>query len=147
MSPLSRWRERVNAKGLTKAEKEKDLRRFSNIEAFEEFKAKRAGQQRRRRHRAKTNSGGPSVQFIQVKDGVEVFYVDLAYLKEKGHKIKNKVYTEKSAKKMMARLVKKSNRKMSDFDLLYHNLSKKNRVSAHESNREFNEVFAVIVVH
>lgn len=146
MSALSRWRKRVNAKGLSKAEKEKDLRRNSNKGAFEEFKAKRAEQQRKRRKRAKYSSKGSRVQFVQVQDGVEVFYVDLEYLKGKGHEIKNKVYTEKSAKKLLANLVKRyksKNSKNSDFDVLYKILSKKKRVFRHESEKQ---VHATIVV-
>lgn len=162
MSALSRWRKRANAKGLSKAEKDKDLRRDSNKEAFDEFKAKRAEQQRKRRRRAKQNNSdnihsdkhnsgkGPRVQFIQVKDGVEVFYVDVEYLQKKGHKVKNKVYADKSAKKLMARLAEKyySKRKknMSEFDLLYKTLSKKNRVFGHESEKGHKKVYATIVV-
>lgn len=143
MSALSRWRRKVKAMGLSKAEKELHLR--TNQKAFEEFKAKRAEQQRKRRRRAKKTSKGPCVQFIQVKDGVEVFYVSLAYLEGKGHKIKNKVYVEKSAKKLMAKLVETFKRKpkMSDFDVMYKTLSKKNRAFGHESE---NNVFATIVI-
>ena len=54
MTALSRWRSKV--KNLTKQEKEKDLRRSCNIEAFTEFKKKRAEQQRKRRARAKIHS-------------------------------------------------------------------------------------------
>jgi len=51
MTALSRWRSKV--KHLTKKEKEKDLRRSCNIEAFKEFKEKRAEQQRKRRAKKK----------------------------------------------------------------------------------------------
>lgn len=150
MSALRRWRRKVNEKGLSEAEKEKDLRRNSNQEAFEEFKAKRAEQQRKRR-RKKKGSKDPDcvqrVQLIQVKDGVEVFYVNLRYLQDKGHEIKNKVYAEKSAKKLVAKLVQKykskRNKKTSDFDVLYKVLSKKKRVFGHES---CSKVYATIVV-
>ena len=47
MSALTRWRSKV--RHLTKAEKDKDLRRSCNIDAFNEFKEKRANQQRKRR--------------------------------------------------------------------------------------------------
>ena len=149
MSALRRWRRKVKEKGLSNAEKEKDLRRNSNKEAFEEFKAKRAEQQRKRRWKKKDSkdSKGPCVQLIQVKDGVEVFYVNTKYFQDKGHKIKNKVYAEKSAKKLMAKLVKKYNSKrkksMSDFDVLYKVLSKKKRVFGHAS---CSKVYATIVV-
>lgn len=53
MSALSRWRSKVNKLKLTKKEKEKDLRRSCNIDAFNEFKAKRAEQQRKRRAKMK----------------------------------------------------------------------------------------------
>ena len=146
MSALRRWRRKVNEKGLSNAEKEKDLRRNSNQEAFEEFKAKRAEQQRKRRRKKKDNND-EFVQLIQVKDGVEVFYVSLRYLQGKGHKIKNKVYAEKSAKKLVAKLVEKykskRNKKTSDFDVLYKILSKKKRVFGHES---CSKVYATIVV-
>ena len=149
MSALRRWRRKVNEKGLSKAEKEKDLRRDSNQEAFEEFKAKRAEQQRKRRRKKKDSPSKDAecVQLIQVKDGVEVFYVNVTYLQDKGHKIKNKVYAEKSAKKLVAKLVQKYNSKrkknMSDFDVLYKVLSKKKRVFGHES---CSKVYATVVV-
>ena len=53
MSALSRWRSKVKKLALTKKEKEKDLRRSCNIDAFNEFKEKRAEQQRKRRARMK----------------------------------------------------------------------------------------------
>lgn len=158
MSALTRWRRKVNEKGLSKAEKEKDLRRHSNQEAFEEFKAQRAEQQRKRRRRTaknKTNerkTHSTYVQFIQVEDGVEVFYVDLDYLNRKGHKVKNKVYAEKSAKKLMATLVEKSRKKknfkrMSDFDVLYKTMSKKKRAYGHASDKEYNKVYTTVVLN
>lgn len=149
MSALRRWRRKVNEKGLSNADKEKDLRRNSNKEAFEEFKAKRAEQQRKRRRKKKDNipTSKECVQLIQVKDEVEVFYVNLRYLQDKGHKIKNKVYAEKSAKKLVAKFVQKykskRNKKTSDFDVLYKVLSKKKRVYGHES---CSKVYATIVV-
>lgn len=143
MSALTLWRRGVREMGLSNAEKNEDLRR--NTEAFREFKAQRAEQQRKRRRRAKNNeTDHGTVQFIQVKDGVELFYVDLKYLQGKGHDIKNKVYAGKSAKKLMAAFVMKSKRNKSDFDILYKTLSKKNRAKAHQSE---NKVYATVVLN
>ena len=155
MSALTLWRRDVRERGLSNAEKNEDLRR--NPEAFREFKAQRAEQQRKRRRRAKHKSdheagkrpSGDLVQLIQVKDGVEVFYVDLKYLQGKGHKIKNKVYAGKSAKKLMRDIVrskKKKNKYKSDFDVLYKDLSRRGRAYGHESEDEHNKVYATVVL-
>lgn len=161
MSALSLWRRDVRERGLSNAEKNDDLRRHP--EAFREFKAQRAEQQRKRRRRAKYNhetnhethhhhQTGELVQLIQVNDGVEVFYVDLKYLQGKGHKIKNKVYAGKSAKKLMAAFAQSSKRKSkrnkheSDFDVFYKTLSRKKRAFGHESENEHNKVYATVVL-
>lgn len=151
MPALSRWRRKVKEKGLTQAEKDKDLRRSSNKEAFEEFKKKRAAQQRRRRQKNKntktttkkqTRTGKKKtkfVQFVQVKkDEVQVFYVDMKYLKD--IKIEKKVYSKKESEELMTKILlpmtnfKNSKQsKLSTHDLLLKTLSKKQKACRHES--------------
>lgn len=139
MSALAEWRKSVKERGLSSKEKNEDLRK--NVEAYEEFKAQRNQQQRKRRWKQKKKDKKPSegkmIQFIQMSDGVEMFYVDLIYLGGKGHSIKPRVYAGRSAEKIMKELVRKCRKKSkskytSDFDLLYQNLSKKKKAYGHD---------------
>lgn len=153
MSALTRWRKKVRDKGLTQVEKDKDLRRSRNREAFQEFKAKRAEQQRRRRNKTKKKKkpkfspvpsrqlqkmepGTKCVQFVQINDdGVLVFYVDLRHLRDNGVNIHGRVYSEEKSEKLIRECVKKISKKKSNysFDSLLGILTKKKYACRHKS--------------
>ena len=166
MSALARWRKKVIEKGLTKSEKDKDLRKSKNKEAFKEFKAKRAEQQRKRRHRAKkkslkkdskkkkkqekkikNNKKERCVQFIFRKKGVRVFYVDLSFFKKfKNIEIKNRIYRDKSSDRLMKKIKKEveKSKKSKKHGCAFETLSKKKIACTHDSGGA-KVVYAVIL--